>query len=122
MITGWLGRAVAQGFLVGGWGVASFCSGATSVCTEREQGLRESGNALLCDAWCHCLVRNSKLTTCPGDAHLRVCSRVSRPVPEGDDHVTTWRINPFTSTQSDGAGLSAEALSFNLALQVPLGA
>lgn len=54
MIPGWLGRAVAQGFLVGGWGMASFCSGATSLCTEREQGLRERGNALLC-GW-HALV------------------------------------------------------------------
>lgn len=41
---------------------------------------------------------------------------------EGDDHAMAWKINPFTSTQSDGVGLSAEALSVNLALQVPPGA
>lgn len=74
------------------------------------------------DAWCHCLVWNSKLTTCLGNTHLHECSRVSQPVLEGDDHAMAWKINPFTSTQSDGAGLSAEALSVNLALQVPLGA
>lgn len=50
---------------------------------------------------------------------MHICSRVSRPVLEGNDCVMLWRVNPFTSTQSHSIGPYSEALSFNLALQVP---